>query len=560
MRALTALLVLGLTLVLVRGNKAAHGLVQTTGGTAASTEGLHSGDNASRAAQYDGETVSAAAAYDEGTGDGAADQQKDTVPAAVLYALVSALSTARGDTLHADAVYHLHLTGGRRPEVDSVRVSRLPPAPTGHRGQTADGGRARPTAAGNSSPPAAAGQQAAPLAEYSAGQMYFTPRMLYVGDDSTERTVSRGSRSSRRSDRARRTRASSRRPRTARRDSRQAGWGPPELRRPPSPPAADPGYSTAERYDPQYETECPRTPHDPDGDCIKGEAGTDYPTLDTIPRTGFSCRGRPAGYYADEETRCQVWHYCSTTHVRQSFLCTRGTVFNQLHLVCDWWYAVECGRSDSFHYVNNRLYGAAERAEEPSDDLGRQEYSSYTGYGARRARYQRQGQEQERIGTDRARDENGDREERELQARERDVRERAERQRDERGELQDREREAREREERGRDIKEREERGREISERTAAREREARERETKEREDREQEARVRAAREREQRELEARKQKARERDIREREAARERHTPHGGGRCGPAVGAADAGSPCPAPTRQQGTWWAHRDR
>ncbi|XP_043234766.1 uncharacterized protein LOC122388053 [Amphibalanus amphitrite] len=205
--------------------------------------------------------------------------------------------------------------------------------------------------------------------------MYFTPRMLYVGDDSTERTVSRGSRSGRRSDRARRTRASSRRPRTVRRDSRQAGWGPPEPRRPPSQAADNPRYNR--RY--QEETECPRTPHDPDGDCIKGEAGADYPTLDTIPRTGFTCRGRPAGYYADEETRCQVWHYCSPTHVRQSFLCTRGTVFNQQHLVCDWWYAVECGRSDSFHYVNNRLYGAAERAEEPSDDSRHQEYSGYTG-------------------------------------------------------------------------------------------------------------------------------------------------------------------------------------
>lgn len=40
---------------------------------------------------------------------------------------------------------------------------------------------------------------------------------------------------------------------------------------------------------------------------IPGEPNTDYPTYKSIPKTAFSCKGKPNwGYYADVETGCQV--------------------------------------------------------------------------------------------------------------------------------------------------------------------------------------------------------------------------------------------------------------
>ncbi|CAH4030307.1 unnamed protein product [Pieris brassicae] len=77
---------------------------------------------------------------------------------------------------------------------------------------------------------------------------------------------------------------------------------------------------------------------------VPGDAGRDYPTLDAIPRTHFSCAGREPGYYADQETNCQVFRICTagTTYGFQSFLCPNGTLFNQAVLVCDWWMNVNC--------------------------------------------------------------------------------------------------------------------------------------------------------------------------------------------------------------------------
>ncbi|CAG2184271.1 unnamed protein product, partial [Oppiella nova] len=52
-------------------------------------------------------------------------------------------------------------------------------------------------------------------------------------------------------------------------------------------------------------------PTDTDADGIPGEAGRDYPTLETIPKTSFSCARQPlSGYYADTEAACQVVHLC----------------------------------------------------------------------------------------------------------------------------------------------------------------------------------------------------------------------------------------------------------
>ena len=41
-------------------------------------------------------------------------------------------------------------------------------------------------------------------------------------------------------------------------------------------------------------------------DNVPGRPGRDYPTFAKLPVTGFSCRGKVHGMYADFETRCQV--------------------------------------------------------------------------------------------------------------------------------------------------------------------------------------------------------------------------------------------------------------
>lgn len=84
-------------------------------------------------------------------------------------------------------------------------------------------------------------------------------------------------------------------------------------------------------------------------------AGIDYPNYSEVPQGGsFSCQNRIPGrinwniiwylnyssclfigYYADMETRCQVWHWCLHSGQQFSFLCPNGTVFNQVKLVND---------------------------------------------------------------------------------------------------------------------------------------------------------------------------------------------------------------------------------
>lgn len=92
---------------------------------------------------------------------------------------------------------------------------------------------------------------------------------------------------------------------------------------------------------------------------IPGEPESDYPILDKIPVTSFSCTGRTEGYYADMETRCQVFHICATLHtgddVKNSFLCPNGTVFNQESFVCQWWADVNCAASESFYQLNENI-------------------------------------------------------------------------------------------------------------------------------------------------------------------------------------------------------------
>ncbi|XP_034835538.1 putative uncharacterized protein DDB_G0286901 isoform X2 [Maniola hyperantus] len=91
---------------------------------------------------------------------------------------------------------------------------------------------------------------------------------------------------------------------------------------------------------------------------VPGEPGNDYPTLDAIPRTSFTCSGKDPGYYADVETNCQVFRVCTlgSTYNYQSFICPNGTLFNQAVLVCDWWMKVNCKKSRELVETKNEKF------------------------------------------------------------------------------------------------------------------------------------------------------------------------------------------------------------
>eukprot|EP00095_Tigriopus_kingsejongensis_P001827 maker-scaffold10_size831480-snap-gene-4.11 protein:Tk01827 transcript:maker-scaffold10_size831480-snap-gene-4.11-mRNA-1 annotation:"conserved hypothetical protein" len=86
---------------------------------------------------------------------------------------------------------------------------------------------------------------------------------------------------------------------------------------------------------------------------IPGVPGKDYPDFKSIPNTAFSCENFILeGFYADTFTSCQTFHVCESGKRQSSFLCPRGTIFNQKHRVCDWWYNVKCEDSAEFYDLN----------------------------------------------------------------------------------------------------------------------------------------------------------------------------------------------------------------
>ncbi|XP_068624467.1 uncharacterized protein [Battus philenor] len=88
-----------------------------------------------------------------------------------------------------------------------------------------------------------------------------------------------------------------------------------------------------------------------------GRPGVDYPILTIIPHTKFDCKTqRYKGFFADPETRCQVWHYCDLNGGQASFLCPNGTIFSQAALTCDWWFNVKCSSTAQLYVLNESLY------------------------------------------------------------------------------------------------------------------------------------------------------------------------------------------------------------
>ncbi|XP_026330252.1 uncharacterized protein LOC113237799 [Hyposmocoma kahamanoa] len=109
------------------------------------------------------------------------------------------------------------------------------------------------------------------------------------------------------------------------------------------------GGSTSQRFP------LPVTSDDEGG--TPGRPGMDYPVLTSIPSTSFDCKTqRYKGFFADPETRCQVWHYCDLNGGQASFLCPNGTIFSQAGLTCDWWFNVRCASTTQLYVLNESLY------------------------------------------------------------------------------------------------------------------------------------------------------------------------------------------------------------
>ncbi|XP_055355182.1 uncharacterized protein LOC129600664 [Paramacrobiotus metropolitanus] len=93
-------------------------------------------------------------------------------------------------------------------------------------------------------------------------------------------------------------------------------------------------------------------------------AGQDYPNNVAIPQTTFDCGStHQPGFYADPSpaSRCQVFHRCDINGNQTSYLCPNMSVFNQITLVCNWWFDVDCSKAASFYdYSNSRLYQGAD--------------------------------------------------------------------------------------------------------------------------------------------------------------------------------------------------------
>ncbi|OQV19427.1 hypothetical protein BV898_06541 [Hypsibius exemplaris] len=85
-----------------------------------------------------------------------------------------------------------------------------------------------------------------------------------------------------------------------------------------------------------------------------------YPTYraDAPPKTAFSCASKKQpGFYADLETQCQVYHRCDPAGIQTDYICVNSTVYNQITLVCESFYNVNCAKNVEYeNFANARLY------------------------------------------------------------------------------------------------------------------------------------------------------------------------------------------------------------
>ncbi|XP_055340551.1 uncharacterized protein LOC129589727 [Paramacrobiotus metropolitanus] len=88
------------------------------------------------------------------------------------------------------------------------------------------------------------------------------------------------------------------------------------------------------------------------------QAGQDYPTLTAIPAAGVDCASVKPGFYANDGVgKCQAFDRCDVNGNLTSYLCPNMTLFNQITLICDWFFNVDCTKVRQFYdYSNSRLY------------------------------------------------------------------------------------------------------------------------------------------------------------------------------------------------------------
>lgn len=85
-----------------------------------------------------------------------------------------------------------------------------------------------------------------------------------------------------------------------------------------------------------------------------------------MPDTSFSCQQQPyPGYYADVETRCQIFHVCANNRT-YDFICPNGTIFHQAYLVCVWWNQFDCDSAPSLFEVNFNTFDSSRQGNETS--------------------------------------------------------------------------------------------------------------------------------------------------------------------------------------------------
>ncbi|XP_055354275.1 uncharacterized protein LOC129599931 [Paramacrobiotus metropolitanus] len=103
---------------------------------------------------------------------------------------------------------------------------------------------------------------------------------------------------------------------------------------------------------------------------IMTSRGNEFPMYNGIPQTGFDCNSKKQpGFYADPETQCQVFHRCDLNGNMTSYICVNSTVFNQVTLVCDYWFNVDCSRSQELeNFANSRLYTDQDLFDTPPAD------------------------------------------------------------------------------------------------------------------------------------------------------------------------------------------------
>ncbi|CRK98969.1 CLUMA_CG012076, isoform A [Clunio marinus] len=107
-----------------------------------------------------------------------------------------------------------------------------------------------------------------------------------------------------------------------------------------------------------------------DYSAIPGEPETDYPIYSEIPETSFDCSQQEfPGYYADVDTRCQVFHICAMNRTFD-FLCPNGTIFSQEHLVCVWWNQFDCSSAPGLYANNANIYDYSQNGEQNNNGQG----------------------------------------------------------------------------------------------------------------------------------------------------------------------------------------------